>query len=215
MAHTAGQILRGAIRSSAMANNMHCGVGRNDASYQVTTNTVISGKTKTLWRCPLYLVWSGMIKRCYSKAEQAQHPTYIGCSVAPEWHSFSEFREWMLMQDWEGKHLDKDILFPGNKVYSPCTCIFASRQLNNFITDRRASRGEWPIGVCWHKDSGKFTAYCKNPYTGKQEHLGYFTEPDAAHEAWRARKHQHALRYADMQTDQRIARALRARYAIN
>lgn len=56
-------------------------------------------------------------------------------------------------------------------------------------------------------------ARCNNPFTLARECLGFFQDPDAAHEAWRARKHEHACVYADMQTDPRIAKALRARYA--
>lgn len=82
-----------------------------------------------------------------------------------------------------------------------------------FMTDRAAARGEWPIGVSWQKSAGKFKAYCHNPFTCKQEHLGMFTDHDAAHEVWRARKHELSCQYADRQTDPRIANALRKRYS--
>jgi hypothetical protein len=84
--------------------------------------------------------------------------------------------------------------------------------LNTFTTDSTAARGDWPIGVYWNKQNGKFMAYCSNPFTGKQENLGYFTCPDEAHEAWRARKHQHALALAALHADPRIAAALSTRY---
>jgi hypothetical protein len=119
----------------------------------------------------------------------------------------------MERQSWQGNHLDKDILFPGNKVYSPEGCIFVSPRLNQFLTDHGMARGNWPIGVYLNKEKGKFHAHCNNPFTGKQERLGYFDCPGEAHEAWRSRKHQHALRYAEMQTDPRIAEALRTRFA--
>lgn len=119
----------------------------------------------------------------------------------------------MIDQKWEGMSLDKDIIVLGNKVYGPDTCVFVPCQVNNFLTDHGAARGAWPIGVSWGEEACKFKARCRNPITGKQEHLGYFTDPAEAHEAWRARKHQHALRYAEQQTDSRIAAALRTRYA--
>jgi hypothetical protein len=119
----------------------------------------------------------------------------------------------MKTQDWEGKHLDKDILLPGNKMYSPDTCIFVSPALNTFLIDCGAAKGKWPIGVCWNKRFGKFAAQCSNPFTGKRGHIGNFNCPEKAHEAWRARKHEHALRYAEMQTDPRIAEALRTRFS--
>lgn len=190
-----------------------CGVGINDAGYQVSLDVTINGRRKTIWRCPIYRKWIGMLGRCYLAKAQAKRPTYIGCSVAREWLTFSAFRAWMLAQDHEGMQLDKDILIQGNKVYSPEACVFVPGSLNRFISDSGASRGEWPIGVRWHKDTEKFNAQCQNPFTGKQESLGLFTGPDAAHEAWRARKHQLACQYADQQTDPRIADALRNRYA--
>jgi len=184
-----------------------CGVGINDADY--TVQPVVFGKQVM---CPFYETWQSMLRRCYSATLQAKYPTYIGCSVAPEWLNFMTFRAWMIRQDWVGMELDKDLLIPGNRVYGPQTCVFVSAKLNKFTTGHAAARGEWPLGVYWHKRDGKFRAKCCNPFTGKQEYLGYFTCPDAAHEAWRARKHQLALQLAEQQTDPRLAAALSIRY---
>lgn len=189
------------------------GVGVSDANYPVTVNATIDGRQAQLWICPFYLAWSNMITRCYSKYEHSRRPRYIGCMVMSEWHSFSTFRAWMLTQPWEGNQLDKDLLSRGNKLYGPDTCVFVPGTINNFLIDCSATRGDFPIGASWHKTKGKFSANCSNPFTRKLEHLGYFACPDAAHEAWRARKHQHACTYADMQSDPRIAQALRTRYA--
>lgn len=189
------------------------GVGRNDADYQVHVFSMIGGTQKLTWQCPFYRTWKSMIDRCYSAKRQTKRPTYAGCTVVPEWHSFSAFREWMVDQSWDGMQLDKDILDPGNRVYSPDTCVFVSSQINSFMLDCSASQGEWPVGVSWSKRANKFRAMCSNPFSGRHEIIGCFTCPDAAHEAWRKRKHEHACRYADMQTDQRIAQALRIRYA--
>lgn len=194
-------------------NKLVYGVGQNDADYPVYIYSAIDGGWKVTWRCPVYRVWASMLSRSYSAKFQDRSPAYADCSVAPEWHSFSVFRAWMLTQPWEGSQLDKDILQPGNKIYGAETCVFVSHQLNAFLTDSGASRGEWPIGVSWQKRADKFHAYCNNPFTSKKEHLGFFARPDAAHEAWRRRKHELACQYADMQTDPRIAASLRNRYA--
>lgn len=183
------------------------GIGINDSDYVV--QPTVNGKQVI---CPLYRAWHSMLVRCYSSKCQAARPTYIGCSVAPEWLSFMAFRAWMIKQDWQDRDLDKDLLFPGNKVYGPNTCVFISHRLNTFTTDRAAARGEWPLGVNWHKATGKFVAQCCNPFTGKQESCGYFTCPAEAHEAWRKRKHEHALALAAEQTDPRLAAALSIRY---
>lgn len=188
------------------------GFGINDAGYPVKKYECAGNRSKAIWHCAFYRAWENMIRRCYSVKYQSEKPTYRGCSVVIEWRSFSRFRDWMAGMDWQGKQLDKDIIVPGNKVYGPDTCGFVSRDLNMFLTDRGALRGEWPIGVSWYDRFGKFQSMCGNSLTGKREHLGYFDSPEEAHEAWRARKHQLACQYADQQTDQRIASALRARY---
>jgi hypothetical protein len=184
------------------------GVGVNDADYPVAP--LVNGNP--VW-CPFYRAWADMLKRCYYEKYQAGKPTYIGCSVTPEWHSFMAFRSWMVIQDWKGKQLDKDILVFGNKVYAPEVCVFVSGKLNSFMNDHGASRGEWPIGVSWNKRSGKFTANCRNPFTAKQEAIGYFECPYSAHEAWKDRKHKLALQLAAGQSDPRVSKALEERYA--
>lgn len=193
-------------------NMLICGVGNNDAYYPVYITKPVDGKKKNIWTCPYYSVWTGMLGRCYSERMQKKNPSYIGCSVVQDWMYFSAFREWMSSQDWQGKEIDKDILLEGNKVYGPETCVFISSCLNLFVIDKTANSGEYPVGVSFDKIAGKLRARCKNPFTGKEEYLGYFTDPDQGHEAWRARKHEHACRYADMQKDHRIADALRKRY---
>lgn len=189
------------------------GVGINDANYPVNITKSVLGKQKHIWKCPFYGAWRDMMSRCYSVKRQLSQPTYVGCSVAAEWQSFMTFRAWMVCQPWEGNVLDKDIIFTGNKLYGPTTCVFVSPALNSFLTDSAASRGDWPIGVSWHKGTGKFLSLCRNPFTGKREYLGYFICPDTASSAWRKRKHEIACQYADMQIDHRVAAALRRRYA--
>ena len=184
------------------------GVGVNDANYVV--NPMVNGKKI---HCPFYKAWTNMLRRCYDANLHSKYPTYKGCSVTEEWYSFSEFKSWMEQQDWKDKHLDKDVLIEGNKLYSQSACAFVSAGLNNFLTSNTSDRGQWPIGVSCHKRDKSFRAKCQNPFNGKCEHLGCFDTPEEAHEAWRKRKHELACIYADQQTDQRIANALRTRFA--
>lgn len=192
---------------------MVCGVGVNDADYVVKIGKVVDGKQKIIWRCPVYRTWASMLERCYSRKYQSIRPTYIGCSVSKEWLKFSEFRDWMISQDYDGMALDKDILFPGNKVYSQNSCAFVLPSINAFVNDLSASRGEWPLGVYWDRRSSKFASRCCNPFTGKQEYLGLFDCHNEAHEVWRSRKHQFACIYASNEKDPRISKALLNRYA--
>lgn len=191
------------------------GVGINDADYVVDkkkTTGYEDGKQKwcRLWMCPFYSVWKSMISRCYSQKFQSRKPTYIGCSVCEEWLTFSKFKSWMETQDWEGKQLDKDLLFPGNKIYSTETCVFISSDINNFILEKSNARGEWPIGVCWIGSIKKFKAGIR--FSGKTEYLGYFYSAEEAHQAWLTRKLELAKLLASEQDDPKIAKALIERY---
>ena len=194
------------------------GVGINDADYVVQKNETIGyingkQKKKRVWFCRYYRTWIGMLERCYSSKYQERHPTYKGCSVSEEWLIFSAFKSWMEKQNWEGKQLDKDLLFQGNKIYGADTCVFVTGVVNKFTNDNGADRGEWLIGVGWHKGANKFQSHCRNPFTKKQEYLGSFSCEQEAHEAWRKRKLELAHLLAAEQSDPRVAKALIERYS--
>lgn len=182
-----------------------CGVGVNDADYPITCYK--DGKQVI---CPFYTTWVNMLVRCYDPKFQMKSQRYKGCSTVPQWHLFSNFRSWMIQEDWQGKELDKDLLVQGNKVYGPETCVFVDARVNTFIVEGTARRGEWPIGVCSFK--GKFMAQCWSVVTGKQEYLGLFKTPEEAHAAWLSYKLQQAYILAEQQSDVRVANALIARY---
>jgi hypothetical protein len=193
------------------------GVGINDADYVVRvqeTTGYANGKQKQkrVLECPFYVVWTSMIARGYSEKFKLKRPTYKDCAVCTEWHRFSTFKSWMEKQDWEGNQLDKDLLVQGNKVYSPETCVFVSGQVNTFLTDSGATRGEYKIGVYYHRQNCKYIAQCRNPFTTKSEHLGCYTTEEEAHQAWLDKKLEHAYALAALQTDERIVKALVDRY---
>lgn len=195
------------MTSTGKAGKLIHGVAINDADRSVFTK--LNGKRVM---CPFYNRWKNMLDRCYDPKYQLRFPTYVGCSVTEEWLLFSNFERWMKTQDWEGKHLDKDLLKAGNKVYSPDFCIFVPRELNAFTTDCAASRGEYPLGVSLDKGVGRFMVRCNNPFIKRKEYLGHYDTIDEAHLAWKKRKHELACIYADQQTDPRVADALRTRY---
>lgn len=187
------------------AKKLVCGVGVNDSDSSVYL--MVDGKQR---QCPYYQRWINMMKRAYSAHEHKLRPTYVGCSVHTEWHKFSAFRSWMELQDWQGMHLDKDIIIEGNKVYSSETCVFVTRETNLFLLERKADRGAFPIGVT--KDKGRYRA---NVRCGdKLRHLGNFTTPEEAHQAWRVAKYELAVGLASEQTDPRVAAALIERYKL-
>ena len=199
-------------------NKLTCGVGVNDLGYRVQVKEEVTengGKRirKSVFTCKYYSVWDSMLRRCYSKKFLESNQSYTGTSVCGEWLSATTFRKWMEQQDWHGKSLDKDIIVPGSKLYSPETCAFVLQATNLFVTARDASRGECPIGVSLYKPTGRYIARCGNPFTGKNENLGYFPTPEEAHEAWRKRKHELAQLVAATESDMCVVQALKKRYS--
>ena len=154
------------------------GVGVNDADYQ--TQPKINGKNE--W-CPFFSVWRSMIHRCYSSRYHEKSPSYKGCLVHKDWLLFSNFKEWMILQEWEGMALDKDILVYGNKTYSENTCAFVSTRVNNLLNDHRSKRGLLPIGVC--KFENKYMAQCSGR---DKRYIGLYNTPNEAHIAWAEEK---------------------------
>ena len=106
----------------------------------------------------------------------------------------------MIKQDWNGNQLDKDVIIPDNKLYSPETCMFVSPQVNSLLNTRDASRGKWPIGVCNVRN--RFLA--KISLYGKVKHLGHFDNPAQASDAYIIAKIQNIREIAAQQKDQTI-----------
>ena len=163
------------------------GFGKNDSHYAVQPRVGLKR-----FRCPAYDSWCEMIRRTNCDKFKELNPTYIGSTVCERWSSFICFRDWWIDNYVDGFQIDKDIL-SDDMHYSPDSCLFVPQWLNLFITDSGASRGEWPIGVCYRKGRGRFQALCRNPASKRQEHIGYFRNPEAAHLAWRTRKLELAL----------------------
>ena len=131
-----------------------------------------------------------MLCRCYSDAIKKRCPTYEGCEVSDNFKYYEYFYEWCHEQigfGSEGWHLDKDLLVKGNKVYSESVCVFIPQEINNVLTKRTASRGEYLIGVYWDKKANAFKASV-NKNKGKQEHLGYFKTELEAFKAYKQAK---------------------------
>ena len=74
--------------------------------------------------------------------------------------------------------LDKDILFKGNKVYSPETCCFVPHAINTLFLNGKKNRGGLPLGVHFDKNKGKYRA--EMSFMGEQIKLGTFDAVDSA-----------------------------------
>lgn len=176
------------------------GVGINDRSVA----TRIKGKqTKE------YILWSGMLQRCYSKPNLEKQPTYIGCSVSDNFKYYHLFHAWCQIQigfGKEGYQLDKDLLIKGNKLYSEHTCVFIPSVLNSILLKTAAGRGLLPIGVT--KNGKGFRAQCI--IDGKEKSLGTFQTLEEAFKEYKLFKESHIKAQAEVYKHEIDPRAYQA-----
>jgi hypothetical protein len=136
-----------------------------------------------------YVTWHSMMKRCYKEKQ----PTYKDCTVAPEWHNFQNFAEWYdeyyYTIEGEKVALDKDILFKGNKIYSPETCIFVPQRINSLFVKANSIRGDLPIGVSFNAQYKKYLAVMS--ILGRKvtrKFLGNYDTPEEAFLSYKTNK---------------------------
>jgi hypothetical protein len=82
-------------------------------------------------------VWHRMLDCCYNEYSTRSRATYDDCTVSPCWHRYSDFGAWFDQNSIVDYQLDKDILMPGNRVYSPDTCCFVPSHINMVVRWRR------------------------------------------------------------------------------
>ena len=167
------EFIKGNIKNllhPTVCNIGYIGVGEYKSSY--------NGKSTIA-----YIKWREMIRRCYDEQELIEHPTYEPCIVCEEWYNFQNFAKWFYENYYtipgEKMHLDKDILFKGNKLYSPKTCCIVPQQINYLFLKSDATRGKYLIGVHFEKDTNKYVAECRRMNT-RNKRIGRFnTELEA------------------------------------
>lgn len=133
-----------------------------------------------------YKVWQSMLERCYSQRYLEKKPTYVGCYVNVEWHSYRNFSSWydkqLIKDDWQ---LDKDLIVEGNREYGPSFCSFVSPSINSLIRSRPCR--DLPIGV-YRNRYGRFATSIR--YLGKLKHLGTYNTPNEAFNRYKTYKEQ-------------------------
>ena len=88
-----------------------------------------------------YTKWKDMMQRCHDKEVHKKYkPEYADKCVCEEWQNYANFKLWYDEHHVFGNRidLDKDILKPGNKEYSPETCVLIEHYINT-IFERHAS----------------------------------------------------------------------------
>jgi|AGFT01.1.fsa_nt_gi hypothetical protein len=170
-----------------MPKKLIYGVGVNDSPEPIAKSEVVNGKSKQVWRCPIYTTWRNILERCYSEKFLDKFPSYIGTTIHEDWKSFTNFKSWVVKQNYKDRDIDKDLLIPGNKHYSPQTCIFVPHEINTLILKSEKGRGEYAIGVSYVENRDKHYHACIHE-NHKKKHLGCFYSEFDAHRAWQNAK---------------------------
>lgn len=144
-----------------------------------------------------YSYWQGLINRCYQQKTNPKNHSYSDCAICKEWLTFSNFKKWF-ENPVNGYipcyQIDKDILQKGNKIYSPDTCCFLPKELNQVFIRHYKRRGDLPIGVRKLR-SGRY--YCSVRKHSKNDYIGSYNTPEEAFNAYKIAKEQYIKELAD------------------
>jgi len=192
-----GYIMKGIayahIKDKSIVNPFHptvCGTGYiGEGKYCSSVDGV---KSK------VYDIWNKMIKRCYKKNGLTKDVTYLTCTVDEIWHNFQNYAKWYEENCKGDFHVDKDLLSASSKIYSPETCCFVPRHINNLLTKRQNDRGNYPIGVT--KKGNKFHARLNR--VEERKFLGSFDSAEEAFYAYKIAKEEYIKELADFYKDQ-------------
>ena len=175
----------------------YLGVDKN--SNVPKTSEFKDGKWIGTWE---YDRWRKMLIRCFDNKLKERKPTYKDVTCCNRWLCFTNFLEDFAIlkneYNWnvdEKLQLDKDILHKGNKIYSLENCVLVPQWINKLFTKRDVLRGEYPIGVCYHKRDKKYRAFCN--INGVKKHLGLYNTPEEAFNAYKIAKEQEIKRIAE------------------
>lgn len=157
----------------------------------------------------IYDLWNNLLKRTCGNSGNEKMAAYKDATVCEEWLDFQNFANWcedhqfFNVKDDKGRyyHLDKDILFKGNKIYSPETCCFVPSYINTLFVSPKKGRGEYPKGVSYFKRDGNFRARFSDGLD-KSKHLGYFDTPEGAFQAYKKAKESHIKNIAEVYKSQ-------------
>ncbi len=146
-----------------------------------------------------FQLWKNMLKRCYSEVSFKKSPSYEQCLTSETFNDYQQFKTWCNSQlgfgntGWE---LDKDILVKGNKIYSEDTCCFVPKEINLLLVKHDKGRGDYLLGVDYHKNRKQFRARCSD------KHLGWFNTEIEAFLVYKQAKETYIKELAEKWKDQ-------------
>jgi hypothetical protein len=140
---------------------------------------------------PDYEMWKGMILRCFSEKEKVRRSACQDSHCSEDWKHRFNFQKWyfsnkgFVANDGTKLHLDKDLLFVGNNLYSDETCCLIPHYLNMTVRDSSRARTPWVRQV----PAKGSNSILKKPWRasvyneGKHIELGFFSTEVEAHNA--------------------------------
>lgn len=150
------------------------GVGFNSGKFGYAATEKVGGKWVNIKR---YTVWSSMIKRCYS----GELYVYSDVVVSPVWHDYQDFAQWWedqpLYKRQDNWQLDKDIVSPESRTYSPNNCRLVPTVINLLI--KKMGPRDYTQGVNYHKRDKAFRAFVVDASGVHKERNGFKSELDA------------------------------------
>lgn len=184
------------VRTHSTYNNFNTGGIKNPFDKNVYgigyiglgNHAIKIGKEKT----QPYRVWHELIARCYAEKKKDKYPSYYDIStICEEWKCYQRFADWYEQEKYECEgrlHLDKDILYAGNKVYSPYTCLLVLQRINMLFSNKPNNRG-LPNGIVQYS-KGYIAKYCG-------EEIGRYPTLEEAYSAYAKEKEIAIKRVAD------------------
>ena len=158
-----------------------------------------------------YDLWSSMLARCYSPKSHKARGTYIGCTVSENFKSYTYFYEWCNRQVGFSENnfeLDKDLLSGVSIYYSEGTCVFLPQEINVALIKQNKKRGDFPVGVTYHKNTGNFVAQLST--SAGRKRFGAFNNVIDAFAAYKKAKEAYLVELAEKWKDKIDNRAYEA-----
>lgn len=135
-----------------------------------------------------YNTWVTLLYRCYCDESTVY---YKESEVCQDWLCYQNFAKWYESNQYKVKgrlHLDKDILFPGNKMYAPDKCLLVPQRINMLFVNQSNNRN-LPNGI--RKASKGFLA----KYNNKE--LGIYNTVEEAYKAYSQKKKEEIVKIAN------------------
>lgn len=148
-------------------NNFKRGTVKNPYDRSIWGIGYLGEETETHFvnnKCiPSFGAWTNMIERCYAEHLRHKHLAYIGCLMDDEWHNYQNLRRWyddnFYQVGTERMHIDKDILFKDNNLYSPYTCLIVPQRINMIFMKKPKTRDNDLPNAIWRCVNGYSAAY--------------------------------------------------------